>query len=492
VIKASYDVTSLDGRNPYGFQIEGMQFLEDAGFRALLADEMGLGKTIQAVVPIKLHSELLTPALILCKSGLRQQQMTEAVRWCGKKFAPYIIQNSKDGLINGFPIYIASYDVLRRKGVLDRLEKVEFQYMIIDECQHIKNPDSARAGAVRRLAKSIPHIVATSGTPIKNRASEYFTILNLLSPAQFHAFNAFLYNHVKFYRDEYGKVKERGLSHPEQFKEMTKHFIIRRTREEVMPELPKIDRKFFHVDLSKSAEKAYFDASSKFAAEYDAYVLEGREESFAAYQDLLAKLSRLRHIAGLSVVPDAIDYVREFLSTTERKIAVFVHHKDIGQLINSGLTEYCKEAGLDEPMMLTSDLTMDQRSDVVTKFREEGRHKILIASTLASGEGLNLQYQCSDALIVERQWNPANEEQVEARFTRPDAISKDYVSATYMIVSDTIVEWFTELVEKKRQVIRQILDGKDSAWQESELVRELMAIIAKQGRKQTWNPTVNA
>ncbi len=90
--------------------------------------------------------------------------------------------------------------------------------------------------------------------------------------------------------------------------------------------------------------------------------------------------------------------------------------------------------------------------------------------------------------MVERKWNPADEEQMETRFTRPDAISKDYVSCTYMIVSNTIVEWFTELVEKKRQILRQVLDGQDKHWQENELVKELFAIVAKQGRRHTWSP----
>ena len=90
--------------------------------------------------------------------------------------------------------------------------------------------------------------------------------------------------------------------------------------------------------------------------------------------------------------------------------------------------------------------------------------------------------------MMERQWNPANEEQCEARFTRPDAISKDYVSVTYTLAGNTIDEWFTELVEKKRAVFSQVMDNKDTNWQETELMRELFRKVYEAGRKATWNP----
>src|SRR3990167_5152592 len=97
------------------------------------------------------------------------QFMTEVIRWLGREFAPYIVQNSGDGLLPGFKVYIVSYDLLSRGKTMERLLAVKPQYLIVDECQHIKNSDSNRAQCVRRLAKEIPHIVACSGTPIKNR-----------------------------------------------------------------------------------------------------------------------------------------------------------------------------------------------------------------------------------------------------------------------------------------------------------------------------------
>jgi SNF2 family DNA or RNA helicase len=468
---------SMDGRKLYNFQLDGVKFLEDSNFNAGLFDEMGLGKTIQAFAPLKYHPELL-PTLIICKSALRFQMLHEAIRWLGVDFCPLVLESSKFAPIPGFKIFIISYDLLRRYKT-EWLEKLGIQLVIIDECQHIKNPDSQRTQAVRNLLKNIPHRILLSGTPIKNRASEYFVSLNILDPILFPSFNRFLFDHVEYFNDGY-KTQERGLKNPGRFKDLTSDFIIRRERKEVLPDLPSIDRKFFYVDLEESAKKAYVDESSAFAQEYNHYLEEGTENSFAAQQNLLARLQRLRHITGLSKIQDAIEFVTDFIASTDRKIAVFCHHIDVRTLVVAGVNEWCAANKLD-PVI---DLEHCDKMEGQKKFKEEGKHRILIASTLASGEGLNLQYQCSDCLVLERQWNPANEEQVEARFTRPDSVAMNgYVSSTYMIAGNTIDEWFTQLVERKRQVVNQVMSNKHTPWQEQELTKELFRIVAEKGRE---------
>ena len=107
----------------------------------------------------------------------------------------------------------------------------------------------------------------------------------------------------------------------------------------------------------------------------------------------------------------------------------------------------------------------------------------MIASTLAAGEGLNLQF-CSDAVILERQWNPANEQQVEGRFHRFGQLNN--VSITYMLASGTIDEYFTELVEIKRAIVAATLDNKEIAWNQQSLMRELAEVLVTRGKK-AWS-----
>ena len=112
-------------------------------------------------------------------------------------------------------------------------------------------------------------------------------------------------------------------------------------------------------------------------------------------------------------------------------------------------------------------------------------NRILVASTLAFGEGLNLQ-SCSDCLLVERQWNPANEEQAECRFVRIGQ-KADSVQSTYIIASGTVDEYLTEIVERKREIVARTLSNKELIWNESEIIKELADRIA-QAHREKWRP----
>ena len=170
-------------------------------------------------------------------------------------------------------------------------------------------------------------------------------------------------------------------------------------------------------------------------------------------------------------------------------------------MLYSGLLKVCEEAAFDEPLLYTSSLSLQQRQEVINQFkgveversldadgkpviteRPTGKnHRILIASTLAAGEGLNLQF-CSDCMIMERQWNPANEEQAEARFPRPGQTA-DKIMATYLIAAGTINDFLTEIVERKRSIVHSTLDNIDTKWDESSLIKELAETLNSLGLK---------
>jgi len=119
----------------------------------------------------------------------------------------------------------------------------------------------------------------------------------------------------------------------------------------------------------------------------------------------------------------------------------------------------------------------------VKEFKDDNSRRLMIASTLAAGEGLNLQF-CSDAIILERQWNPANEEQVEGRFHRFGQLNS--VTITYMLASGTIDEYFTELVEIKRSIVAATMDKREIAWEQQSLMKELAEMLVSRGRK-AWS-----
>src|SRR5687767_2640981 len=153
-----------------------------------------------------------------------------------------------------FKAYIISYDLL---GKTD-FSGIGIKSVFLDECQAIKNPDAKRSKAVVNFCKTVDNIIATSNTPIKNNASEYFTILNILRPHDFHNRTAFIRDYVDYFDDGY-RLRFGGLSarRAEEFREKVSKFILRYTRDEVMPDLPKIFRKYQFCDLGKDIQELY-------------------------------------------------------------------------------------------------------------------------------------------------------------------------------------------------------------------------------------------
>jgi Superfamily II DNA/RNA helicases, SNF2 family len=393
-----------------------------------------------------------------------------------RKMKIQVIQSGKEMAVPGFDIYVVTFDMLKNDKLFSLLEDGALKTIIIDECQRIKNHLSDRAKAVQRIARNTEHIIAMSGTPIKNNAGEYFTVLNLVKPTLFPHYQRYIDNYCDAYSNGWGQ-KIGGLKNVERFHEDTKDIIIRRTKADVLPDLPSIDRKFHHVELDKKLNKAYAAALQELDE-----MLYSDESEFEKATNTIAIMSKMRHITGISKVAECIDFTNEFLLSTERKLVIFPHHQDVMEMIRSQLSSWCQDGGYKEPLTLHSGLDGNARSNLVEKFKNED-HRVLIASTLAAGEGLNLQF-CSDAIILERQWNPANESQAEARFHRFGQLNN--VSITYMIASGTIDEYFTQLVEQKRAISAQVLDGQEMQWQQNSLMKELAEILVTSGRKQ-WS-----
>jgi len=473
------DVASiLNGTKLFKYQVEGTEFLAAANARALLADEQGLGKTYQVMALLKLYREQLLPAVIVAPTSIKLQWLLELIDRCGVEgYLTQVIGSGKELAAPGFDIYVITYDLLKNENTFN-LVKDNIKTIILDECQKIKNHLSERAKAVQKFAKSInaEHIIGMSGTPIKNNAGEYFTILNLLQPRMFPHYQKFIQDDCDSYNNGWG-YKVGGLKNPERFHEKTKDFILRRTKDEVLPDLPELSRKFFHVELDRRLNKAYSAALDELEkALYDDEVTE-----FERGSSLIAIMTKMRQITGISKVEECTEFVTDFLESTDRKMVIFAHHHSVVNLLEKNLTKYSEDNGnlTAKPLNLTAQLSGDERQRMVQRFKTDG-NRVMIASTLAAGEGLNLQF-CSDAVMLERQWNPANEEQAEGRFHRYG--QSNPVSVTYMLASGTIDEYFTELVESKRAIVASTLNNKEIQWDQSSLMTELANILVTKGKK---------
>lgn len=496
------DITSSDGRSLFPFQKESVKFIEDADCNGMVLHEQGLGKTVIACALLKRNKQLL-PALIVVKSGLRAQWFAELFRWAG--IAAQVITSSKEvPYFDYFDVVLVSIDTLRLlrpdvKVVSDwDIEKAriagkrvpvkdppiiwtddicaKFKFIIVDESQKIKNPGASRTQALRKIAAAAndgqkARVVCMSGTNIEKHAGEFFVTLNLTRPELFPQQSSYQIQHCEI-NPVTGKIM--GLKNPAGFKELTKDFIIRYKREEVLPDLPKVFRQFRLAEMEGDELAMYIKVVKEFQEAMD------DPERPMLPTDILGFLSKMRHITGIAKVNAALEFIEEFLLESDRKLTIFLHHKMAGAVLMKKLEVLCKEGAFNPPLQLHSALNLEQRTAVVEEFKKPG-NRLAVMSTLAAGEGLNLQF-CSDCLIMERQWNPSTEEQAEGRFPRPGSTA-DKINAHYLIAAGTIDDFLTDIIEYKRRNITQTLDGKEFEWDPNSLMMELGKVIQAKGLK---------
>ena len=471
---------SQDGKKPYKFQVDGALFGIESNCRCLIADEMGLGKTVQADMILWSHPRELLKVLWLGKAGLATQCCQEFTRWNGETWMMQQIQHEQDFLLPGALGYYISFDTLWRfKDIPALMARLRAKTVVLDEVQHLKNSGAKRTNGVREACKCVKNIIALSGTPISNHAGEFFNILNMLHPERFRTKSEYDTIWVDTYWNGHS-MHYGGLKSYKRFKDYTKDFIIRRTRAEVLPDLPPISREFRFSELGARVEEAYKALYKEFQDYYTGSAAD--DEDFVRQSNILAYLSKMRHLTGIAKIEPAVSFLEDFISSTDRKIVVFTHHKDV----SNKLLELLGELQEKDPatwggkiLRLPEDPSLRQAT--IDEFRTSDS-RIMLASTLASSEGINLQF-CADAIMLERQWTPIKEEQAEARFPRPGQTASA-ITITYMVAVGTVDEFLAKLVEKKRSFVSNALDGASYEWSESSIIKELAEILASSGGHQ--------
>ncbi len=473
------DIYSESGKSLLKFQKEVCAQSVKENFRVLLNLQMGLGKTICSIALVKKYWKLLSPVLIVCRSGLVTQIAVEWLDWMDGKPIQLINSGKDKPEHKYFKAFVMSMDLMRNLKWLDEFEP---KTIIIDEVQNFKNPDAERTKHLQRLAAKATYVMGLSGTPIKNHFGEYFNILNMIDPKNFSNRSQFYEDFVDYYYDDNGKLHTGGVkqSRYAAFKQLTDRYIIRRTREEVLPDLPKIWRTYQFCNLTKKIADSYRKELGTYLDAYnDSMGAEG-QQLFKAKTEINASIMRMRQIVGLAKVDPTVDFVREFLdSSNGNKIVIFIHHIDVGTILQIKLDALLKERGLESSLRIEGGISSDASWKIEQEFKNNPNRRVLVASTLAAGEGKNFQF-CSDAIMMERQWNPPNEEQAEARFTRIGSVA-DKVNITYVVAYGTVDEIFAKLVEKKRTILKQVHEGVWTDAMQSEIMTQLQDILATEG-----------
>ena len=453
------------------YQVRGyswLHFLRKWGLGACLADDMGLGKTIQAIALLLYERQVtgngVEPALVICPTSVVGNWKREIQR-----FAPKLLVMVHHGgdrakgeafvaAAQEHDVIISTYGLARRD--IDDLVQVPWSDVILDEAQNIKNPQAKQTQAIRKLPAA--NRVAMTGTPVENRLSELWSIMQYLNPG-------FLGSQARF-RQSLALPIERyqDISATERLKGLVGPFILRRLKTDsaIIQDLP-----------DKLEMKVYCNLSAEQATLYEAVVKESLERITSAEEGIerrgvvLGSLTRLKQVCNHpaqflgdgSALPDRSgkldrlgEMLEEALSIGDRAL-VFTQFAEMGHMLQG----YLQSLFGVEALYLHGGTPQKQRDRIVARFQQErGGPPVFILSLKAGGTGLNLT-AANHVFHFDRWWNPAVEDQATDRAFRIGQ-TRD-VQVHKFLCAGTLEERIDEMIESKKALAKSVV-GAGEGW----------------------------
>lgn len=427
-----------------------LHFLNTYGFGGCLADDMGVGKTIQTLAFIQSLRERAPQAnavLIVMPRSIVYNWQREAARFTPNlRLLTHIDQGrSKDtATFAQYDVVLTTYGTMLRD--IEMLAGYRFQYIILDESQAVKNPSAETARAVRRLQAD--RRLSLTGTPIENSAVELWSQFAFLNPG--------LLGSAETFRETFTREGEGRDEALKLLRRLTYPFILRRTKDQVAPDLPSRTERVLMNEMEPEQRRLYNAQRDHYRA-----LLLGLIDTAGPQQarvKMLEGLLRLRQIcnhprlidptsAGVSGKFESLIATLEALQSAGHRALVFSQFVQMLSLVRAELdARGIAYAYLD-------GRTRDRQS-IIDAFQRDNRHAFFLISLRAGGVGLNLT--AADYVIhVDPWWNPAVEMQATDRShrigqTRPVMVYK-------MVVRDSVEEKILQLQDRKRDLVRQLI-----------------------------------
>ncbi len=453
------------------YQIRGFEWLVAMRARSVgccLADDMGLGKTIQFLTLLlhdqeRLPKEERGPTLLICPTSVASNWDREA-----RRFAPSIKKMVHHGADRRtgkafareaakHDLVISTYSLVARD--LAHLKAVKWKGIALDEAQNVKNEAAKQSQAVRELRGDFR--VALTGTPIENRLSELWSLMDFLNPG-------YVSTAAAFRRDFSIPIERFGdTRRANQLRKLVGPFILRRLKSDptVISDLPdKLEMKVY-CSLTKEQAKLYEDIVDKMMAKLKA------ADGIKRRGLVLASLTKLKQLcnhpahfladesdlSGRSGKLSRLEEMMEEVLDTDEKALVFTQYAEMGKLLQQHLAE---RFGLEVPFFYGA-VSAKHRQQMVDDFQmDHGGPRVMILSLKAGGLGLNLT-RASHVFHFDRWWNPAVEDQATDRTYRIGQTRT--VQVHKLISAGTLEERIDQLIEKKKGLADRIV-GSGEAW----------------------------
>lgn len=447
------------------YQMEGVHWLEKLRrmhLGGILADDMGLGKTVQAIVAITQSRAVQNPSasLIVCPTSLVYNWKEEF-----HKFNPRLTVAVIDGTpdkrkkalkgIRGHDIIITSYNLLQKD--IEVYKEIAFNYVVLDEAQHIKNRGTRNAKSVKLIKAG--HRLILTGTPIENSLEELWSLFDFLMPGLLSSYDRFVEKYIR-------KLTTVGPNQEnlETLKKKVSPFILRRMKEDVLQDLPPVTDILYHCHLTDTQKELYQSYAASAKEELSRLV---KKEGFDKIQiHVLATLTRLKQICchpaifakdhpemGDSAKYDMLMELLPSLIEGKHKTVIFSQYTKMLTIMREDL----KQMGISFAYL---DGSSKNRLDIVKQFNDDPNILVFLVSLKAGGAGLNLTG--ADTVIhYDIWWNPAVENQATDRVHRIG--QKRSVSSYKLVTLNTIEEKILNLQNRKRGLVKKVISSDDEA-----------------------------
>ena len=438
------------------YQKEGYQWLRtlyELGFNGILADDMGLGKTLQVIALLD-QLETDKPSLVVCPSSLIYNWEDEVHKFSQTLPVTCIVSDAKTRemmihAICGKHLYVTSYDYIRRD--IELYDAIEFEYVILDESQYIKNQKTKNATSVKQLHAL--HKLALSGTPIENSLAELWSVFDFLMPQ-------YLYNYHYFQKKfETDIVKNQDQKKIQQLQKMVSPFILRRNKKDVLLELPDKIEKTQLIPFTQQESELYFANLAQINTQL--------QELFQMEKvDKIVILSMLTKLRQICCEPRMI-YDNIYQSSSKMKACMDLicnykaNHQQV--LLFSSFTkvfdlmeEELKLNGI-RYFILTGGTSKETRRELVQRF-QEGEADVFLISLKAGGTGLNLT-KAQAVIHYDPWWNISAQNQATDRAYR---IGQHHnVMVHQLIMKESIEEKIQILQAKKKELADMFVENSD-------------------------------
>lgn len=432
--RSLYPVSTIlgpsEGQNYLPYQQAGIEFMVECP-NVLLADPPGLGKTIEIAGTL---NQLRSPrVLIVCPASLRLNWIQELQKWLS--YAPESLE-------------VISVDSVWRKGVFSRLVATSFDFMAVDEAQYIKETDSKRSMACAALAAKAKRVVLMTGTPVKNRPRDAFHILHILAPDIFPDYRQFALRYCAAFQQTIyvkgGKKRtiwnDNGSSNLEELNDILRSTImLRRSKEDALPQLPRKRRQLIEVEGAAKEVKAEKAAWEEVCASvgYEEALRQMEAGAGIAFTEMASK----RKTVALSKIPFVVEHVSNLLDSGE-KVILFAHHRDVISGLADGLKDY-------SPVTYVGGMNEKQKDEAKRRFMEDDACRVFIGNIQAAGTGLTLTVS-STVVFAEMSYCPSDMEQCEDRACRIGQTASSVLVQHIVLAGSLDVTMGQKLLEKQK------------------------------------------